>query len=121
MTEKQEKTLSEKIVEDILKNRPPKKLAVVDGYATKKAEAKEKPKSPPIVPKYYYDVKVECMLPATLTYRVLAEDAKQASELIRGASPVGVKHRLIGKKDIKMSVYRAGSSMLEWAKNLLGR
>lgn len=76
--------------------------------------------SPPIKPKFYYDVKVECMLPATLTYRVLAEDAQQAAELIRGMSPTGVKHRLIGKKDIKLTVYDAGSSMIKWMKNLLG-
>lgn len=77
-------------------------------------------KEQPIIQKYYYDVKVECMLPATVTYRVLAEDPVQAAELIKGMSPVGVKHRLIGKKDIKLSVYKAGSSMLEWMKNLIG-
>lgn len=68
----------------------------------------------------YYDVKIECMLPATLTYRVLAEDAQQASELIKGMSPTGIKHRLIGKKDIKLSVYDAGTSMIRYLKNLLG-
>lgn len=76
--------------------------------------------TPPIKPKLYYDVKVECMLPATLTFRVLAEDPQQAVELIKGASPTGVKHRLIGRKDIKLSVYDAGSTMLRWMKNLLG-
>lgn len=76
--------------------------------------------SPPIKPKLYYDVKVECMLPATVTYRVLAETPEQAAELIKGMSPIGVKHRLIGKKDIKLSVYDAGSTMLRWMKNLLG-
>lgn len=76
--------------------------------------------SPPIKPKLYYDVKVECMLPATLTFRVLAEDAQQAAELIRGANPIAVKHRLMGRKDIKLSVYDAGSTMLRWMKNLIG-
>lgn len=78
------------------------------------------PQSPPIKPKLYYDVKVECMLPATLTFRVLAEDAQQAAELIRGTNPVSVKHRLLGRKDIKLSVYDAGSTMLRWMKNILG-
>lgn len=76
--------------------------------------------SPPIKAKLYYDVKVECMLPATLTFRVLAEDAQQAAELIRGMNPVGIKHRLLGRKDIKLSVYDAGSTMLRWMKNLIG-
>lgn len=78
-------------------------------------------KSPPIKEKKYYDVKVEAMIPATLTFRVLAEDPQQAAELIRGASPRSVQHRLVGRKDLKLSVYDAGSTMLRWMKNLLGR
>ena len=76
--------------------------------------------SPPIKPKLYYDVKVECMLPATLTFRVLAEDAQQAADLIRGQNPISVKHRLVGRKDLKLSVYDAGTTMLRWMKNLFG-
>jgi hypothetical protein len=77
--------------------------------------AKETPKQ-----KSYYDVKVECLLPATLTYRVLADDAYQAAELIKGKSPISVKHRLVGKKDIKLTVYDAGSSMIRFIKSLVG-
>lgn len=82
-------------------------------------KAAKQEKSPLIKPKFYYDVKVECMLPATLTFRILAEDAEQAAGLIRGQNPTMIKHRLIGRKDIKLSVYDAGSSMLRWMKNLL--
>ena len=71
--------------------------------------------------KKYFEIRIETMLPATLTYRVLAEDANQAVELMRGQSPVGVKHRLIGKKDIKLTVYDSGSSIIRLVKNLLGR
>lgn len=78
-------------------------------------------KSPPIKAKQYYDVKVECMIPATLTFRILAEDAQQAAELIKGSSPRLVQHRLVGRKDIKISVYEAGTTMLKWFKNLVGR
>jgi len=77
-------------------------------------------KSPPIKEKHYYDVKVECMIPATLTFRVLAEDPQQAAELIKGASPRSVQHRLVGRKDLKLSVYEAGTTMLKWMKHLLG-
>lgn len=99
---------------------------IMDEIVPNKTGALGKPKqtklakSPPIKPKFYYDVKVECMLPATLTFRILAEDAQQAAELIKGQNPTGVKHRLIGRKDIKLSVYDAGSTMLRWMKNLLG-
>jgi hypothetical protein len=98
----------------------------LDGYQAemkRMADQKVKLKVPVVPPpkdKHYYDVKVECTLPATVTYRVLAEDPIQAAELIKGMSPVAVKHRLAGKKDIKLSVYRAGSSILEWMKNLIG-
>lgn len=81
-----------------------------------KKEAEAKAKLPK--PKYYYDVKVECMLPATLTYRVLAEDAHQAAELIKNLQPTSVKHKLIGRRENKLSVYDAGSTMLKFVKNL---
>lgn len=72
------------------------------------------------LPKQYYDVKVECMLPATLTYRILAETPEQASELIKGRSPNTVQHRLAGRKELKLSVYDAGSVMIRFVKRLLG-
>lgn len=75
-------------------------------------------KKVPLIKKYF-DVKVECMLPATLTYRVLAEDAYQASISIKNISPIGVHHRLIGKKELKLTVYDAGSSMIRYVRNLI--
>jgi hypothetical protein len=110
--DKKDPQLVDQIMEQIVPKDKQKPIA-------KQAQQKL-PQSPPIKPKLYYDVKVECMLPATLTFRVLAEDPQQAADLIRGASPTGVKHRLSGRKDIKLSVYDAGSSMLRWMKNLLG-
>lgn len=71
--------------------------------------------------KHYFDVKVECMLPATLTYRILAEDAEEASNLIRGRHPNSVHHKLIGRKEIKLTVYDAGSTMIKFIKRLVGR
>lgn len=82
-------------------------------------EAKAPPK-PVVKPKFYYDVKVECMLPATLTYRVLAEDPSQAAELIKGKSPNSVQHKLIGRKELVLRVYDASSTMMRLMKKLLG-
>lgn len=81
---------------------------------------KKQAESLKIKPKFYYDVKVECLLPATLIYKVLAEDPIQAATLIKNQSPVGVKHRLAGRKELKLSVYDAGSSMIRFVKNLFG-
>lgn len=70
--------------------------------------------------KKYYDIKIECMLPATLTYRVLAKDAEEAFRLTKNLQPNGVQHRLIGRKEIKATVYDAGSSLIRFIKNLVG-
>lgn len=89
--------------------------------AEKKAKDEEKAKkSPKIKPKFYFDVKVECMLPATLTYKILAEDAEQAAALIKGQAPHMVKHRLIGRKEMEMKVYDSGGSMIRFMKKLFG-
>ncbi len=73
------------------------------------------------IEKKYYEVKVECTLPATVTYRILAETPEQALDLIKGKSPNGVKHRLAGRRDIKVMVYDSGSTIVRLVKNLLGR
>jgi hypothetical protein len=95
-----------------------KKKLIEQAKAERAKELKKKAALPP--PKFYYDVKVECMLPATLTYRVYAETPQQAAEMIRGLTPTMVKHRLIGRKEIKLMVYDAGSTMIKFIKNLFG-
>jgi hypothetical protein len=94
-----------------------KKQAIAQ-YKKAKEEAERKKKLLP-PPKFYYDVKVECMLPAVLTYRVHAETPEQAAEMIKGLSPNTVKHKLIGRKELKLMVYDAGSSMIRIIKNIL--
>lgn len=86
--------------------------------AKRKEELKKKAAQPK--PKYYYDVKVECMLPATLIYRVHAETPEQASEMVKHLTPTGVKHRLNGRKNLKLTVYDAGGSMIRFVKSLFG-
>lgn len=78
---------------------------------------KNKSKAPEL---RYYDVKVETLLPTTLTYKVLAEDAYQAADLIKNKQPNSVHYRLHGRKDIKLTVYEAGSTLIKFVKNLFG-
>ncbi len=68
--------------------------------------------------KIYYDIKIETMVPAILTYRVLAEDPQQAILLIKNIVPT-IKYKLGGKRDIKMTVYDAGSTIIRFIKNLV--
>jgi len=70
-------------------------------------------------PKFYYDVKIETMLPATLTYRILAEDPQQAVDLIKKMQPNSVSYKLIGRKDLKLRVYEAGCSIIKLMLNIL--
>lgn len=94
-----------------------KKLLIAQ--AKKEREERLKKEAAP-KPKYYYDVKVECMLPATITYRVLAEDPHQAAELIKGKQPNQVHHKLIGRKELVLRVYDASGSMIRFMKRLMG-
>lgn len=71
--------------------------------------------------KFYYDVRVECMLPATLHYKVLAETPEHASELIRGQMPHSIKPKLVGRREMKLIVYDSGSTLIKLIKNLFGR
>lgn len=72
---------------------------------------------PPV--KYYWDVKVECLVPATIIYKVFAETPEQASKMIKSASPNGVQYKFGARIDKKLAVYQSGSNLLKWVKNLL--
>ena len=71
--------------------------------------------------KFYFDVKVEVLVPATITYRVLAEDPQQAVDLVKGKSPNNVQYKLNSRRDLKIMVYNASSNLLRFMKNLVGR
>jgi hypothetical protein len=71
-----------------------------------------------IKPKFYFEIKIESMIPAIITYRILAETAEQAVELMKNQQPVNVSHRLQGRKDIILRVYKAGSCVIEFIKRL---
>lgn len=71
-------------------------------------------------PKQYYDIHVDCMLPGKIIYRVLAENAEQAASMIKNMTPTSVKYNLIGRKELKLTVYDAGCLMIRFCKRLFG-
>jgi hypothetical protein len=73
---------------------------------------KEKPKE-----KKYFEVKAEIIVPAIITYRVLAEDEEDALEQIKKIPPNGFKPNLSLKKMIKAIVYNSGSTMIKLVKH----
>lgn len=105
----------------MVNKQDPFKSVGVDEEAPKvllKKEAKKVDK-PKIIQKYYFDVRVDCMIPATLTYRILAEDAEQAANLIKGKPPNSVNYKLLGRKEIILKVYMSGSMMMKYIRKLL--
>ena len=84
----------------------------------KQSTIKAKPlikQAKPVI-KQYWDVKVEAMIPAILTYRILAETPQEASELIKGKSPNHVQHKLNGVKNLILRVFNAGGNMIHHIK-----
>ena len=73
-----------------------------------------------IVDKKWYDVKIEVLLPATLFYKLQAEDAQQAAELTKNIKPNAVVYRLNGRKELKLTVYEMGCTIIKFMKNLMG-
>jgi hypothetical protein len=72
-----------------------------------------------VVPiKQYFTIVVEANAPVTLQYRVLADDAEQALDLIKTA-PLSAppKPNIFRAKKIKASVYLTGTSLLKLTKN----
>lgn len=66
----------------------------------------------------YWDVKMEVLLPATLTYKVLAKSPEEALEKARKGSPQNVQYKLAGKRDMKAWVYSVGNSIVQLVKYL---
>ena len=80
---------------------------------------KNKKEIPKELPKpQYFEVKVETMVPAILSYRVLALDAQQAADKIKHLSPNSINYKFPKRKDLKLMVYNWGTIVLKFVKNL---
>lgn len=68
-------------------------------------------------PKFPFDIKLETFLPATLTYRVFAENEQDALKELKGKHPTNIKYNIQQKRDIKATVYAAGTTLIKFIKN----
>lgn len=70
----------------------------------------------------YYTVKLETMMPVTLTYQILAESPEKAIEKI-SAAPTSIAFKEAPKllfarlKKVKLTVYNASSNIIRLIKN----
>lgn len=88
-----------------------------------KKEEVKKPK-PKVVPKpepkpEYYTVKVECMVPAILEYKILAKSPEEAAELISKTHPTATKPNYSKKRITKITVYLLYQSVIKFMRNFL--
>ncbi len=67
-----------------------------------------------------YDVKIETLVPAILTFRVVGVSAEEAIAKTKNARPINVQYRLNGRRDKKATVYDAYMSIVRLVKNLVG-
>jgi|ERR1700722_11149863 len=86
-----------------------KKKADEEKEAGKKKPIKQEPK--------HFDIKLECMVPCTVTYRILAMDEHDALIQMDKRPPTGVKPNLSKKKNIKATIYDSGSSIIRFMKS----
>lgn len=110
--------MNDQFDDEFVRQEEEKKRVIAQKKKEREEELLKRAQAP--APKYYYDVKVECMIPATLTYRVLAENPQQAADMIKGKQPNQVQHRIIGRKELVLKVYDASSTMMRFMKKLLG-
>ncbi|MHA2426419.1 MAG: hypothetical protein ACXADB_00065 [Candidatus Hermodarchaeia archaeon] len=89
-----------------------------DKKEEKKDEKKaEKKPEPIILKKRPYTVRLEVQAPVELTYRVWAETPEQAVEMIRyGQMVAPPKPNLAKRRNIKATVYKYGTVMIEFIK-----
>lgn len=99
-----------------VKGRSPEEIKAAEEKKKKEEEEKKKKPQPKPAPKYY-DIKLECMVPAIITYRVLAENEQEALTQIDKRTPTGVRPDISRKRNIKATVYDAGSSIIRFAKS----
>jgi hypothetical protein len=67
-----------------------------------------------------YDVKIAANVPATLTFRVNAKSPEEALQKTKTMSPNSVQYKLPARKNIKATIYQAGTSLVKLVKNMLG-
>lgn len=95
--------------EEIKAAEEKKKKEEQESKGKKKVAAKKEVK--------YYDIKLECLVPCTVSYRILAEDENDALSQIDKKTPTAIKPNISKKRNIKATVYDAGSSIMRFMKS----
>lgn len=71
--------------------------------------------------KKWFDIKINAMIPATIIYKVLAEDEHEALTLIKNKQPNSIQYKFFNRKELKIMIYDSGSCIIRYVKHLLGK
>lgn len=66
--------------------------------------------------KVYFDIVLDALVPCQIKYRVLAESPQDALEELKRATPLDVKPILNLKKNRIATIYKGGSTLIEFIK-----
>jgi hypothetical protein len=102
-----------------VQGREPAEIAAAEKAAAekKKEEAKNKKPAPAVKEKKWFDIRLECMVPCIVQYRVFADDEQDALQQMDKKTPSSVKPNILRKKNVKATIYDAGSSLIRYIKN----
>jgi hypothetical protein len=98
--------------------RTEEEIKIYEAKKKKEIEAKEqiKKEAAKIPEKKFFDVKLDALVPCTITYRVFAENENDALLNIDKQTPRNVKPDVRRKKNIKAIVCDAGSNIAKLTK-----
>ena len=100
-----------------IKGRTPEEIKAAE-EKKKQEELNKKNKVQPKVKKWF-DIKLECLTPTTITYRILADDEQDALKQMDKKTPTSIKPNIFKRKNLKATVYDGGSSLIRFIKSFV--
>jgi uncharacterized membrane protein len=67
--------------------------------------------------KKYFTVKIETMVPATISYQILADDAEHAAKIAEKNNPIHIEYQIKKRKNSKLTVYDLGTFLMRYIRN----
>jgi hypothetical protein len=99
-----------------VQGRSTEEIKAAEDRKRKEQEEKKLQKVAAPKQKKYYDIRLDALVPCTITYRVYADDEHDALNELKKKAPSSVKPNISQKRDIKAMIYDAGSSILRLTK-----
>jgi hypothetical protein len=100
-----------------VQGREPAEIAATEKKKKEEAEKNKKLPPTPAKVKKHFDVRLECLVPCIVQYRIYADDEQDALQQMDKKTPSSIKPNIFRKKNIKATIYDAGSSLIRHIKN----